>query len=150
MLELKLIHVSKRLSEVSCSMLSSLDQATGWLSKFKDCAWRNGWFETTPCSLWRHCNCSAPVRVWYVACFVKNLTDVTISFMLSIILHYMRHGYAQDLYSLCGRTSYHKTSWSLESARFKFTLFQSLWNLTGTSTAGLPRCLSNFRAIRSL
>ena len=27
------------------------------------------------------------------------------------------------------------------------TLFQSLWNLTGTLTTALPRCLSHFRAI---
>ena len=54
------------------------------------------------------------------------------------------------LYSLSGKTSYHKISWSLEAARFGFELFQSLWNLAGTSAALLPRCLSNFRAIRLL
>ena len=57
---------------------------------------------------------------------------------------------AQGLYSLSGKTSYCKISWSLEAARFGFKLFQSLWNLAGTSTALLPRCLSNFRAIRPL
>ena len=56
----------------------------------------------------------------------------------------------QGLYSLSGKTSYRKISWSLEAARFGFKLFQSLWNLTGTSAALLPRCLSNFRAIRPL
>ena len=54
------------------------------------------------------------------------------------------------LYSLSGKTSYRKISWSLEAARFWFKLFQSLWNLVGTSAALLPRCLSNFRAIRPL
>ena len=54
------------------------------------------------------------------------------------------------LYSLSGKTSYRKISWSLEAARFGFKLFQSLWNLAGTSAALLPRCLSNFRAIRPL
>ena len=54
------------------------------------------------------------------------------------------------LYSLSGKTSYRKISWSLEAARFGFKLFQSLWNLTGTSAALLPRCLSNFRAIRPM
>ena len=53
------------------------------------------------------------------------------------------------LYSLSGRTSYCKISRSLEAARFWLRLFQSLCNLTGTSAAVLPRCLSNFRAIRS-
>ena len=56
----------------------------------------------------------------------------------------------QDLYSLSGRTSYHNISWSLKAARFMFRLFQTLWNLTGTSTATLSRCLSNFRAMRLL
>ena len=56
----------------------------------------------------------------------------------------------QGLYSLSGKTSYGKSSWSLEAARFGFRLFQSLWNLTGTSAAALPRCLSNFRMLRLL
>ena len=56
----------------------------------------------------------------------------------------------QGLYSLSGKTSYRKISWSLEAARFGISLFQSLWNLAGTSAALLPRCLSNFRAIRPL
>ena len=54
------------------------------------------------------------------------------------------------LYSLSGKTSYRKISWSLEAVRFGIKLFQSLWNLAGTSAALLPRCLSNFRAIRPL
>ena len=55
----------------------------------------------------------------------------------------------EGLYSLSGKTSYRKISWSLEAARFRFKLFQLLWNLASTSAA-LPRCLSNFRAIRPL
>ena len=54
------------------------------------------------------------------------------------------------LYSLRGRTSYRKISWSLKAARLGFRLFQSLWNLIGTSATVLPRYLSNYRAIRSL
>ena len=54
------------------------------------------------------------------------------------------------LYSLSGKTSYRKISWSLEAARFGFKLLQWLWNLAGTSAALLPMCLSNFRAIRPL
>ena len=56
----------------------------------------------------------------------------------------------QGLYSLSVKTSYRKISWSLEAVRFGFGLFTSLWNLAGTSAAALPRCLSNFRAMRSL
>ena len=51
--------------------------------------------------------------------------------------------------SLSGKTSYREISWNLEAARFGFRLFQSLWNSTGTSAAALPKCLSNFRAMRS-
>ena len=37
---------------------------------------------------------------------------------------------------------------SLETARFGlFRITSSFWNLTGTSAAGLPRCLSNFKAM---
>ena len=54
----------------------------------------------------------------------------------------------QGLYSLSGKTSYCKSSWRLEVARFRFRLFQSLWNSTGPSAAALPRCLSNFIAVR--
>ena len=56
----------------------------------------------------------------------------------------------QSLYALSGKTSYRKISWSLEAARFGFKLLQWLCNLAGTSAALLPRCLSNFRAIRPL
>ena len=35
----------------------------------------------------------------------------------------------------------------LEKNRFVVLIVASLWNLTGTSTAVLPRCMSNFRAI---
>ena len=51
----------------------------------------------------------------------------------------------QGLYSLSGRTSYRKISRSLEAARFWFRLLKSFWNLTDTSAARLPKCLSNFR-----
>ena len=55
----------------------------------------------------------------------------------------------QGLYSLRGRLYYYKMSRSLEAAIFGFILFQSHWNLTGTSAAALPRCLSSFRATQS-
>ena len=42
------------------------------------------------------------------------------------------------------RTSCRKISWSLEAARFGFVIFPSLWNLTSTSAAALPRCLPIF------
>ena len=51
------------------------------------------------------------------------------------------------LYSLSGKTSYRKISWSIEAARLDVAMVVSLWNLTGTSAAALPRYLPNFRAI---
>ena len=46
------------------------------------------------------------------------------------------------------KTSFRKISSSLEAARFVFRIVRSLWNLTGTSAAVLPMCLSNFKTIR--
>ena len=50
--------------------------------------------------------------------------------------------------SISNKTSYVKVSWSLQAARFVFTIARSLWNLAGTSAALLPMCLSNFKAMR--
>ena len=54
----------------------------------------------------------------------------------------------QDPVSIFDKTSYRKISQSLEAARFLFRIVRSLWNLTGTSAALLPMCLSNFIAMR--
>ena len=50
--------------------------------------------------------------------------------------------------SISEKTSFRKISSSLEAARFVFRIVRSLCNLTGTSAAVLPMCLSNFKAIR--
>ena len=55
-----------------------------------------------------------------------------------------------SLMPLSGRMSYHKIWWSLQAAKFGVGLFQTLWNLTGSSVAALSRCLSNCRAVHSL
>ena len=55
---------------------------------------------------------------------------------------------SQGPVSIPEKTSYRKISRSLEAARFVFRFVRSLWNLTGTSAAVLPMCLSNFKAIR--
>ena len=49
--------------------------------------------------------------------------------------------------SISAKTSYRKISWSLEATRLVVNIIASLWNLTDTSAALLPKCLSNFRAI---
>ena len=50
--------------------------------------------------------------------------------------------------SISEKTSYRKISWSLEAVRFVFRIARSFWNLTDTSAALLPMCLSNLKAIR--
>ena len=42
------------------------------------------------------------------------------------------------------------SSWSLKAARLIVWIISSLWNLTGTSAALLPRCLPNFKLIVQL
>ena len=49
--------------------------------------------------------------------------------------------------SISDKTSYRKISWSIEATRSAVYIIVSLWNLTCTSAAVLPRCLPNFRAI---
>ena len=53
-------------------------------------------------------------------------------------------------FSLSGRTSYENMSRILEAAKFLVRLFQSLWNLTSTLEAAVPRRLTNSRTIRPL
>ena len=90
----------------------------------------------------------------YRKCFVLlevNVAGVCASGALLFTLYiHCRTFIHPGLYSLSGRSPYRKISWSLEDTRFESRLFKSLWNLTGISTAGLPRCMSSFRAIRSL
>ena len=50
--------------------------------------------------------------------------------------------------SISDKTCFRKISQSLEAAKFVFRIVQSLWNLTGTSAALLPMCLSSSKAMR--
>ena len=50
--------------------------------------------------------------------------------------------------SMSDNASYRKISQSLEAARLVFRIERSHWNLTGTSAAVLPMCLSNLKAMR--
>ena len=115
------------------------------------CFWRCWW--------WRHCmNCFACEI--FEANWKKNARGI-VHLALSVVggsgrnqpmfPTRCRRGYSNlFLYSLSGQTSYRTISRSLNAARFGFRLFQSLWNQIGISAAALPRCLSNFRTIRSL
>ena len=105
--------------------------------------WRSWWFEMLSRPLWRHRNGNRSLRSAWSPRFCLPQLAARPDPGMALCL-------PQGLYSLSGKTSYHKISWSLEAARFGFKLFQSLWNLAGTSAAQLPRCLSNFRAIQPL
>ena len=63
-------------------------------------------------------------------------------------------GYRFAVFRCCSvpdeRASNRKIRWSLEAARFGLMPFPVVLNLTDTSVAPLPRCLSIFRAMRSL
>ena len=48
------------------------------------------------------------------------------------------------------KTSYRTISWSIEVAKLGSWIIASFWNLTDTSAALLPMCLSNFKAIAQL
>ena len=49
--------------------------------------------------------------------------------------------------SISVKTSYREISQSLKGSRSNVHMFVSLWNLTGTSVTGLPRCLPNSKSI---
>ena len=51
------------------------------------------------------------------------------------------------LYSLSGKTAYHRISWSLEATRLGVIMIVPFWNLTSNSATLLPRRLSSFRAM---
>ena len=64
-------------------------------------------------------------------------------------MYYILRKVVQGLYSLSGKACYRKISQSLEAARFRFRLFQSLSDLTGSSAVTLSMWLSNSRAMLS-
>ena len=70
--------------------------------------------------------------------------------MVCIVLHTVNSVPSKDQgpVSISKKTYFRKISSSLEAARLVFRIVRSLWNLTGTSAALLPMCLSNFKAIR--
>ena len=58
--------------------------------------------------------------------------------LVSLIILYRTQGPV----SMSEGTSFRGISWSLGAARFVFGIVRSLWDLTGTSAAVLPMCLS--------
>ena len=109
----------------------------------------SGWFWSCSGTSW-HGYSSAVKGGWKVY-WVNVIAHHWVCWKLSVLSLHRRLCWSEwpvlGLCSLSERTSYRKISLSLEAARFGFRLFQSPWNLTGSSTAALPRCLSNIRAI---
>ena len=111
--------------------------------------WEKKAFIVDPLSLRIHCSDVSYGRISnFIPKVIMDIINNPCWNLRQLLL--VRGDPGQGLYSLSGITSYRKISWSLEAARFGFKHFQSFWNLTGTSAAVLPRCLSNFRAILSL
>ena len=69
---------------------------------------------------------------------------------IPIVLPYSINPALQGLYSSNNKLSYQKISHSLGATRLSVTIMTSLWNSTGAMTEMLPRCLSNYIAIRQL
>ena len=106
-----------------------------------------------------HCNCNAataPDLMKVTPCFQFKIFCYAGSIprrrYLSLIVHldWISHRTGNILHDSCLLmfNCNGSVSWCLEATRFEFRLFQLLWHLTSTSTAVLPRCLSNVRAIQ--
>ena len=80
--------------------------------------------------------------MWALCC---HMTSSIFALLVEVMTHWL---FLSKQY--WASIHYRNITWSLEIKRFGFKLSQSLWHLTGTSEAALLRCLSNFRAIRSL
>ena len=96
------------------------------------------------------CEGNSPVTGEFPAQKASNAENVSVWWRHHIINKYclcQPAVHLQGLYSVSGKTSYRKISWSLEAARLNVTMLLSLWNLTGISVALLARCLPNLRTI---
>ena len=75
-----------------------------------------------------------------------NIVVILVIFLVPIITYFLVEYNYDGLYSLSGKTSYRQILWSLEAAVLDVIMIVSLWNMTGISTALLPRCVSNCKA----
>ena len=105
------------------------------------------WWYTDQAYEYKHIPISPSRNMWFVP-DVQHTRAFTLS-LLWLVLFWL-DCCLQGLYSLISKTSYRQISWSLEAARLDVAMTVSLWNLTGTSAAVLPRYLPNFRAIEKV
>ena len=94
---------------------------------------------------WRHINlCTCDILFHEYSFFFQMMVVLTCT--PALYFHYR----SSQVYIVLGpisisdKASYCNISQSIETARFLFRIIRSLWNLTGTSAAVLPKCLSNF------
>ena len=78
------------------------------------------------------------------------LIDESLNFIATGCNTFSNHNVKSNwaLLHISDETSYCEISQSLEAVRFIFRTARSFWNLTGTSVALLPMCLSNSKAMR--
>ena len=114
-----------------------LHRTTSWIMNIKK---KDLWMQhiKNECcsSLWIN------TSVVYTYMYHVGLPGLCWIFWMAYAIHW-----SQGLYSLSGKTFYHQLSRNPEAARLDVIMIVSQWNLTGISTALLPMCLSNFRAI---
>ena len=89
------------------------------------------------CKIWLKTLIKMIVNEFVSPCISRYVVVFTQVPDAHVVIPYLYLG----LYSLGGETSYRK-SWRGEIG---FALLQSFWNLTGASSAALPRCLSNLK-----
>ena len=87
--------------------------------------------------------------IWfcYLSKEVEKIYVIWINMSNLVETNYGNKQYNQGICSLCAKTSYRQISCSFGAARSDVIMIVTLWNLTGISTALLPRYLSKFRAI---
>ena len=86
--------------------------------------------------------CRCVVMPLFITRILCRAVPCTVTGILSYLFISAANRHILDVYSLSGRTSYRKISWSLEAARLCVIMIVSSWNLTGISVAVLSRCLS--------
>ena len=109
------------------------------------------WLENCPFVL--HCSIPNSYQPFYAIMRVASIlvpdrcqainnhhADITVTMQSHESCHIM----FQCLYSLSGKTSYHKILRCLEALRLDVMMIVLLWNLTGISAVLLPWCLLNF------
>ena len=109
--------VPKDLQAINCVLCLQYSFMNVWRLRYLPSVWSHA-------IIWHYC--------WYHIHGSKLITLYLMKLIMMHMQHQLKFRLCQGLYSLRGRTTYRRISWSLEAARFWFKLCQSLWNFTGT------------------